>query len=110
MKQPAALAVALAASACSSVQSRMGDAPIFSQTTAASLTGLQGCITQATGNENVSYLPTATGGMFKSTAGPQDYVFWLLNIDDLGAKRRVTVRAVNSRLGEKLVRKIQGCL
>ena len=83
---------------------------MFSQTTAASLAGLQGCITRATSNENVSFLPTATGGMFKSTAGPQDYVFWLVNIDELGAERRVTVRAVNTRLGEKLVSKIQGCL
>ena len=110
MKQFAAIAAGLATAACSSVQSRMDAAPMFSQMTVTSLASLQGCITQATGNENVSYLPTATGGMFKSTAGPQDYVFWLLNIDELGAERRVTVRAVNTRLGEKLVRKIQGCL
>ena len=87
----------------------MSNAPMFSQMTSASLASLQGCITAATGNENVSYLPTATGGIFKSTAGPQDYVFWLINIDELGAQRQVMVRAVNGRLGEKLVRKIQGC-
>jgi hypothetical protein len=84
--------------------------PMFTQTTSAPLANIQGCVTRATGDENVNYLPTASGGMFKSTAGPQEYVFWLLSIDDLAAERRVTVHAVNRGVGQKLVTKIQSCL
>jgi hypothetical protein len=84
--------------------------PIFTQTTATPLATIQGCITRATANENVNYLPTATGGLFKSTAGPQEYVFWLLSIDDLGTERRVSVRAINRGIGDKLVGKIRSCL
>ena len=106
----AAVAAALIVTGCSTVQSRMDAEPMFTKTTATPAATIQGCVTRATANENVNYLPTASGGMFKSTAGPQEYVFWLLNIDDLGAERRVSVRAVNRGIGQKLVEKIQSCL
>lgn len=110
MRRFASVAAALVIAGCSTVQSRMDAEPMFTKTTAASLMDIQGCVTRATANENVNYLPTARGGMFKSTAGPQEYVFWLLSIDDLGSERRVSVRAVNRGIGDKLVQKIQSCL
>ena len=88
----------------------MDRAPVFNQATAKPLTSIQGCITQATTSENVSYLPTEKGGMLKSTAGPQNYVFWIVNIDDLGTERRVTVHAINSGIGNRIVPKVQACL
>lgn len=88
----------------------MDQPPVFSQTTAAPLTAIQGCITQATTNENVSYLPTERGGMLKSTAGPQNYVFWIVTIDDLGTERRVAVHAINEGIGNKIVPKVQACI
>ena len=68
------------------------------------------CFVRATGNENVNYLPGLNGGTFKSTAGPQNYVFWLVTVDDQGSERRITVQAVNGAIGRKAVAKVDGCL
>lgn len=102
--------VAVTLGGCSTVESRLEEPPLFNTMTSASIVSLQGCISTATAKENVSYLPTATGGLFKSTAGPQSYVFWTVSIDDLGDRRRVTVHAVNGRTGRVLIRRIAHCI
>jgi hypothetical protein len=88
----------------------MDDPPVFDRSTATTVAAFQGCFVPATANENVSYLPRANGAQFKSTAGPQNYVFWIVNIDDLGDQRRVTVHAINSGIGNRITPKVQGCL
>jgi hypothetical protein len=103
------LLLAVAITACSSVQSRMSDAPMFTRTTATSSAQFNECFVRATGNENVTYLPRLNGGTFKSSAGPQDYVFWLVTVDDLGNERRITVQAVNQAIGRKAAHKVEAC-
>lgn len=108
--KPALVFLLAALAGCSTTQSRMNDAPLFSVTTATTAAAFNECFVQATGKENVSYLPRANGGSFKSSAGPQDYVFWLVTVADLGSSRRITVQAVNSGIGRGVSAKIRGCV
>ncbi len=90
----------------------MDDPPIFSRSTSTTLATFQSCFTAATAGENVNYLPRGNGGTYKSSAGPQDYVLWIVNIDDLGTERRVAIHAVDSMWGpnEGIVSKVEGCI
>jgi hypothetical protein len=95
---------------CSTVQSRMEGPPLYMKTSPVSAQAFNDCFVRATGNQNVNYLPSAKGGTFKATAGPQEYVFWLVSVDDLGTSRQITVRAVNSRMGRGITEKVDACL
>lgn len=91
------LASAVALCACSTVQSRRDKEPVFQQTTDKSVAAFQGCFAERTANLNgVQFLPRAKGGSFSNRGGPQAYVFWVVDIDDLGSERHVTLYAVNS--------------
>lgn len=107
----AAVAAGLVAG-CSTVQARLDDPPIFSRTTPTTVGSFQSCFVAATANLNVNYLPRGNGGTFTSTAGPQNYVLWLVNIDDLGAERRVSVHAVDSIWGKdkRLPAIVESCI
>jgi hypothetical protein len=98
----------IALAGCSTLQSRLEGPPDFSRTTQTSLAAFQKCFVAATANQNVAYLPTGNGGTFTASAGPQDYVFWAVTIDDLGNERRVTVHAVGS--GKIVIREVESCL
>lgn len=97
--------------ACSTVESRREQTPVFQQLTAASLSTFQGCFAEKTASQDVSYLPKAGGGSFSAGAGPQHYVFWVVDVDDLGSQRRVSLYAVNAGTGRQMaLPAIQACL
>lgn len=81
--------------ACSTISSRRDEAPSLEQMTAKSLQDFQGCFAEKTANQDVAYLPRQNGATFSAGAGPQHYVFWVVDVDDLGQQRRVSVYAVN---------------
>jgi hypothetical protein len=108
--KPAVLLALVALSACSTVESRMDAPPLFSFETPLSVAAFNECFVRATAGENVNYLPRERGGTFKASAGPQDYVFWLVTIEDLGSDRRASVQAVNSAMGRKAAAKVQSCI
>jgi hypothetical protein len=90
------LAAALAAlPACSTVQSRRDQPPVFEQTTSTSLKAFAGCFSDKTAKQDVQYLPRPNGATFSSGAGPQHFVFWVVDVDDLGDRRIAKVYAVN---------------
>lgn len=94
------LAAALLAG-CSTVSSRRDNPPIFDQTTRVSLAAFQGCFGDRTAAQQVNYVPRTNGGSFSAGAGPQRYVFWVVDIDDLGTGRRIRVYAVNGAVARK---------
>lgn len=110
----ALLPLALLLAGCSTTQSRRDDPPIFQQTTAAPLADIQGCIAETTAKQNVQFMPRRNGGTFTAghTSAISRYVFWVIDVEDLGTERRVTVYAVDSIFGPdtKLIRQIQPCL
>lgn len=108
--KPALLLAFAALAACSTVRSRMSEPPLFAFVTERPASAFNECFVGATGNENVSYLPRVNGGTFKASAGPQNYVFWLVTVDDLTDRRRISVQAVNSGIGRKVAAKVRGCL
>jgi len=103
---------ALALAGCSTLQSRRDDPPIFQQTTAISVQDFQGCFAEKTAKQDVQYLPRRNGGTFSSGAGTQRYILWVVDVDDLGAERRVTVHAVDSIWGpnKKIIAEVQACM
>lgn len=88
---------------CSTTQSLQAKAPVFQQTTGASLAQVQGCIAQRTANQNVQYLPRPAGATFSGgvITGAARYVTWVADLDDLQSDRRVTVYA--TRANSKLI-------
>lgn len=102
----------LAIAGCSTVQSRRDDPPILQQTTAVSLQDFQGCFAERTAKHNVQYLPRRNGGTFSMGAGPQRHIFWVVDVDDLGSERRVSVYAPDSIWGQnrEIIPDVQACL
>jgi len=105
-----ALLLVFALSACSTVASRRDQAPDFTLSGGASLQQFQGCFAERTAKQQVVYLPRASGGSFSSGAGPQRYVAWLVDVDDLGASRRVSIHAVNSMIARQVAVDVRACL
>lgn len=97
-----------ALSGCSTLQSRLAEAPNYSRMTAKTVSAFQACFVPTTANQNVNYLPRGNGGTFTATAGPQNYVMWAVTIDDLGTERRVSLHSVGPN--RAMVTKIEGCL
>jgi hypothetical protein len=93
--------IGLLLAGCSTVDSRRQQAPVFQQSVSTPAKDFEGCFADKTAGQNVAYLPRARGGSFSAKAGPQNYVFWVVDIDDLGAERRIALYAVNSRLARK---------
>lgn len=100
--------LALAISGCSSLQSRLDDAPAYAETSQVSVAAFQSCFVTATADQHVSWLPRGTGGVFTATAGPQNYVMWAVTIDDLGSTRRIEAHSVGP--SGRLQGKIDSCL
>jgi hypothetical protein len=96
-----AFAAIAALAGCSTVESRRDQPPVSERLTQVSLQQFQGCFAERTSGQHVEYLPRTNGGSFSASAGPQNYVSWVVDVDDLGTARRVRVFAVNRRLAEK---------
>lgn len=105
------LFVILLLSACSTVETRRAQMPKLEIYTVVGLSKLQGCFANQTSNQNVQYLPRENGGTFSMGAGPQRYVFWTVDIDDLGTQRRVRGYAINNITFAKQLRPaLSACL
>jgi hypothetical protein len=92
----------MALAGCSTVENRREKLPVFERFTSKSLSDFQSCFTDQVSGQHVEYLPRDRGSSFSATSGPQNYVSWLVDVDDLGNQRRIRVYAVNSRLGLKV--------
>lgn len=103
------VALALLTSGYSTVSSRLSEEPQLTRTTTVSVDAFNQCFVLATGKESVSYLPAPKGGMFKATAGPQDYVFWIVSIADQGSSRLISIRGVNEKVARQIARKVDAC-
>lgn len=85
----------LALAGRSTVESRREKAPYLEQMTPKSLADFQGCFAERVARQHVSYIPKLNGGSFSAHGGPQEYVYWVVDIDDLGAARRIRLYAIN---------------
>lgn len=105
---------ALLIGGCSTVESRRQGPPLFEQSTNRSLADFEGCFSNAVANQNeVRFMPRANGGTYSALIGfYQNFVPWVVDVDDLGATRRVTVHAGGSIWGpdKKTVRQVQACI
>lgn len=112
------LFLATALSACSTIQTRRDDPPIFTGTTQRSLAEFQACFTNAMArDQGLRYLPRGTGGTYSSdvvSGGivPNRYTLWVVDIDDAGSERRVAVYAAYAVPGPRrtLINQVQSCL
>lgn len=104
--------------ACSTIETRRHDPPIFTGTTQRSLAEFQQCFTNVmSGDGDLNYLPRGTGGTYSSgvTGGAfasSRYTVWVLDIDDAGSERRLSLYSVYAIPGPRrtLIAKVQGCL
>lgn len=105
------LLIGLFVTACSTVESRRSGPPVAVMVAKRSLQDFQGCFAQKTANLQVVYLPRANGGSFSAGAGPQRYISWVVDVDDLGPDRRVTVYALNSKVARgSVLPAVEACL
>lgn len=98
---------------CSTIQIRREDPATFEQSTSKTLTEFSDCFVAATATADPQYLPRKNGATFSSGAGLYGrYVSWVVDIDDLGARRRVSLHAVDSIWGKNkaMIAKVQSCL
>jgi hypothetical protein len=87
---------------CSTVESRRDQPPVSERMTPVSLQQFQGCFAEHTARQHVEYLPRTNGGTFTSSGGPQNYIYWLVDVDDLGTARRIRVYSVSRKMANKL--------
>lgn len=112
------LLAATVLSACSTIQARREDPPIFTGATQRSLVEFQSCFTNVMArDEGLRYLPRGTGGTYSSDVvsgglAPTRYTVWVVDIDDAGSERRIAVYAVYAIPGPRrtLIRQVQGCM
>lgn len=102
-------ALVLALTGCSTVQGRLADEPQSVWTTKVPSASFNECFVRSTANENVAYLPRHNGGTFKSSAGPQNYVFWLLTVSETGPERQIVIQALNQTIARKVAVKAKAC-
>jgi len=93
------------------VASRRDDPPSFTGSTAKSLAEFQSCFASVTDKgETPSFLPKANGGTY--TYSLSGYVTWIVDIEDLGTRRQVTVHEIDSMWGKNThtAKLVQRCL
>lgn len=112
------LLMSVALGACSTIETRREDPPIFTGSTQRSLTEFQQCFTNAMSSDGgLNYLPRGTGGTYSSSVisgglAPNRYTVWVLDIDDAGSERRLSLYAVYAIPGPRrtLIEKVQRCI
>jgi hypothetical protein len=107
--------IGLLLAGCSTVADRRADPPIFQRTSTVSLQAFQGCFANRMANQDIQYLPRGNGGTYTAgftASGMPRYVTWLVDVDDLGSERRVTIYAVDSIRGpdKGIIADVEACL
>lgn len=107
--------VAMALTACSTVQARREDPPTFAGSTSKTLPEFQGCFARqfASKEQQPSYLPSEHGGTYIMRIGLyQNSVAWVLDVDDDGQSRKAVLHAKNSIWGKpkELIAMVRDCL
>jgi hypothetical protein len=102
---------------CSTIADRREDPPDLAQTTDRTIAEFRACFLPQFDKSSypVSYVPTATGESYSwgASAGVAGrYVSWVVDIEDQGTKRKVTLHAIHSIGGpdRKIAAKVEACL